>query len=90
MTTWNPSHLEIVAKMVRAKVTGSHHKQPDTIKGWANLDGHVFQQALDDLISDPEGPVQQKGRGTIQLTSIQDAKEFLEKYDHEDEYIWFR
>ena len=89
MTTWKPSHLEIVAKMVRAKVTGKHHKQADTIKGWANLDGNVFDSALDDLISDPEGPVQQKGRGTIQLTSISDGKDFIEKYDNEGDYSWY-
>lgn len=89
MASWTVSHLEIVAKMLRAKVTGTHHKQTDTIKGWADLEGDIFESALDDLISDPEGPVREKGRGTIQLTSIQDAKDFLREYDEEGEYTWY-
>lgn len=89
MVDWNTSHLEILAKMVRAPVVGKHHKQIDTIQGWVDLDGDVFSSAMDDLITDLEAPVRQKGRGTVQLTSVHDAKEFIKKHDDEGEYTWY-
>lgn len=89
MTEWTPSHVEIVAKMVRVKATGKHHKQRDTIKNWVDLDGDVFEKALDDLIKDPSAPVHEKGRGTVQLTSVHDGKEFIKANDEEGEYIWY-
>jgi hypothetical protein len=89
MTDWNASHVEIVARMVRVPVTGSHHKQSDTIKQWADLEGDVFEDALDDLVTDPTAPVHQKGRGTVTLTSVPEAKEFIEEHDDDDEYTWF-
>jgi len=89
MTEWTPSHVEIVAKMVRKPVVGNHHKQRDTIKRWVDLDGDVFEKALDDLITDPSGPVHEKGRGTVQLTSVRDAKEFIKANDEEGEYTWY-
>lgn len=89
MTEWNASHVEILAKMVRVPVTGSHHKQRDTIKGWVDLDGDVFEEALDDLVTDPSAPVQQKARGTVTLTSVHETKEFIEEHDEDGEYTWY-
>ena len=89
MDEWNTSHLEILAKMVRVPVYGDHHKQTDTIQGWVDLEGDVFSEAMDDLITDPQAPVRQKGRGTVQLTSVYETKEFIEEHDDEEEYSWY-
>ncbi|MFB6177637.1 MAG: hypothetical protein ABEI99_10915, partial [Halobaculum sp.] len=70
-------------------VVGSHHKQRDTIKQWVDLDGDVFEQAMDDLVSNPTTPVVEKGRGTVQLTSVYDAKEFVREHDESGEYSWY-
>lgn len=88
MSDWNTSHLEIVVKMYTAKVTGSHHKQRDTIQRWSNLEGDRFTEALDELIADPEAPVREKGRGTVQLTGIQAAREFVEENDTDGAFSW--
>lgn len=90
MSEWKTVHLTVVAKMVRVPVVGSHHKQKDTINGWCGgFDGDVVDDAIDDLVTDPTAPLQEKGRGTIQLTSVADAKEFLEQHDDDDEFTWF-
>jgi hypothetical protein len=89
MTQWNASHVEILAKMVRAPVRGSHHKQRDTIKDWANLEGDIFESAMDDLVKDPDAPVMEKARGTVTLTSVHEAKEFIREHDDDGEYSWY-
>lgn len=89
MSVWNSSHVEILAKMVRVPITGKHHKQRDTIKGWVDLEGDVFEDAMDDLVTDPNAPVREKGRGTVTLTSVQETKEFIRQYDEEEEYTWY-
>jgi hypothetical protein len=89
MTSWDTSHVEIVAKMVRVPVTGSHHKQRDTIKGWVDLEGDTFESAMDDLCASVDAPVQETARQTVKLTSVHEAKEFIRKHDADDEYSWF-
>lgn len=90
MAEYTDEHLAIVAKMVRAPVVGNHHKQRQTIKGWVGgFDGDVLDDAIDDLIADPQAPVREKGRGTIQLTSVHKAKEFIKKHDDNDNYSWY-
>jgi hypothetical protein len=89
MSEWNTSHLEILAKMVRVPVFGDHHKQRDTIKGWVDVDGDVFEEAMDDLTTKPEAPVHETAKGTVQLTSVHEAKEFIRKHDEDDEYSWY-
>ncbi|MCG1004347.1 hypothetical protein LQ368_12980 [Halobacterium noricense] len=89
MTQWNSSHVEILAKMVRPPVYGDHHKQRDTIKDWADLEGDIFEDAMDDLIADPEAPVMEKARGTVTLTSVHDTKEFIREHDEDGEYTWY-
>lgn len=84
---WKKSHLEIVAKMVRVPVVGSHHKQRDTIKQWCNFDGDVIEQAMDDLVA--KGILQETARGTVKLVSVSKAKRFLEENDDDDSYCWF-
>jgi hypothetical protein len=47
----------------------------------------VLDAAIDDLVS--IGLVREKGRGTVTLKSVQDGKRFLERFDSDDEYVWF-
>jgi hypothetical protein len=89
MSKWNTSHLAILAKMVREPVYGQHHKQRDTIKNWVDLEGDVFEQAMDDLVTDTDAPVMEKARGTVTLTSVHEAKEFIEEHDHDGDYTWY-
>lgn len=89
MSKWNASHVEILAKMVREPIVGSHHKQTDTIKDWVDLDGDVFESAMNDLVTDPTAPVRKKGRGTVTLTSVHEAKEFIREHDEEGDYTWY-
>lgn len=87
-TSWSETHLDIVATMVRVPVVGGKHKQKSTIKNWAGeYDGDVLDDAIKDLIN--AGVIREKGRGTITLRSVETGKEFLEKFDENDEYVWF-
>lgn len=90
MSDWEQAHVEVVANMVRVPVVGSHHKQKQTIVGWCGgYDGDVVKQAIDDLIASPEAPVREKGRGTITLTSVHEAKDFIRENDDENEFAWY-
>lgn len=90
MTDWEQVHVAVVANMVRVPVTGSHHKQKQTIVGWCGgYEGDTVKQAIDDLVTDPQAPVHEKGRRTITLTSVQAAKDFIRENDDEDEYTWY-
>lgn len=70
--------LRITKRMMSKGVLGSHHKQPQSIAGWFPVHerGDV-KDVLDDMCSDTSAPVRKKGRGTVQLTSWQDAVDFL-------------
>jgi hypothetical protein len=87
--TFSDSHLEVVAKMVRAPVTGGHHKQRDTIKNnWCSgYDGDVIDEAIDDLVA--EGILIETARDTIKLRSVKTAKEFIKEHDREGDYTWY-
>lgn len=91
MVEWNYNHLEILAKMIRGKVTGGKHVQTDTLKSdWVNnMEGDEFEEAIEDLITSPQAPVRQKGRGTVQLTSIAEAKQVVEEHDDDGEFTWY-
>ncbi|ERH13236.1 MAG: hypothetical protein J07HB67_02274 [halophilic archaeon J07HB67] len=74
--------------MVREPVAGSRHVQRQTSKRWCGgYEGDVLDAAIDDLVS--IGLVREKGRGTVTLKSVQDGKRFLERFDSDDEYVWF-
>lgn len=88
MTDWTTSHLEILVKMYSADVTGKHHKQRDTIKRWANLEGDKFTEAMDELVTDPVVPVAETARETVGLTDMNKAEEFIREHDTEGEYTW--
>ena len=88
MDEWQNVHLEIVSKMVRERVVGSRHVQRQTLRGWCSgHEGDVLAEAIDDLIA--VGLVREKGRGTVTLRSLRDGKRFLERFDEDDEYVWF-
>lgn len=72
---------KVVSKLLRKKVTGSKHHQRQTIAGWFASDeqGNV-KDVLDDLVADPNAPLQQTGRDTVQLTSMQDGKEYVKQH----------
>lgn len=88
MSDWKTVHLTVVAKTMPVPVVGTHHKQKNNQGMVGGFDGDVVNDAIDDHITDPTAAVQEKGRGTIQLTSVADAKEFLEQHD-DDEFTWF-
>lgn len=71
--------FRIVRRMVKKKVVGSKHHQPQTVAGWFPVHerGDV-KQTIDSMVSDPDVPLRQKGRGTIQLTGVPEAKQYLE------------
>lgn len=88
MSEWTDAHLEVVSTMLRSRVVGAHHKQRETILGWCGgFEGDVLDEAIDELVA--AGLVREKGRGTITLRSIPDAKQFLKNNDEEDDYVWF-
>lgn len=90
MADWKQVHVAVVAKMVREPVVGSHHKQKQTVVGWCGgYEGDTVKQAIDDLATDPGAPVHEKGRGTITLTSVQEAKDFIEENDEDQEFTWY-
>lgn len=75
---------EIIHKMQRAKILGSHHKQGQTIAGWwpSHEQGRV-KSVLDDLVADPEAPVQHYRSNTYQLSSYHQADRYLDRYGYE-------
>lgn len=87
-TKWSGAHVAVVAKMVRYPVTGSVHKQRDTIKNWCSgYDGDVIDAAIDDLLA--KAVLQQYRSNTIQLVSVSEAKEFIEENDESGDYSWY-
>ncbi len=73
--------LDIVEKLAREKVTGSHSKQVATVKNWfKSSDQDRFEDLIRELGRDTDAPVIAVGGGardTVKLTSIPDAKEWL-------------
>ena len=85
----NELKVDVVEKLVRKKVTGKHNKQVDTVKNWfASSDQGEVEDLIEELIRDPSAPVQGHGgsRGTVRLTGIQDAKDWL--YDYGRDLWW--
>lgn len=88
MSEYTGAHLKVVSVMFRKRITGAHHKQRQTIKGWCSpYEGDILDAAIDDLITD--GMIHEKGRGTIQLSSLQAGENFLKRHDTDGEYTWF-
>lgn len=78
--------LDLVRKLASRNVTGAHKKQMDTVKRWgvASHDQGKAKRLLEEMVRDPEAPVEQYGgRETIRLTSLAAAKEYIEALDGE-------
>lgn len=74
---------DIVKRMARKPVVGHHKKQVDTVKNWfASSDQGRVEDLIREMIRDPDAPLEAYGgsRDNVRLTSVQDAKEFIE--DH--------
>lgn len=82
--TDGPNLPTVVEKMVKKGVSGRKHHQPQTIAGWfASHEQGEVKQLLDDAVSDRDVPIRRKGRGTVQLTSMSDARQYLEDHDRD-------
>ncbi len=79
---------KLVRKLASKRVTGSHKKQIDTVKNWVASDEQgQAEDLLRDMVRDPRAPVERYGgRDAIRLTSMEDAKEFIE--DHGGDLPW--
>lgn len=75
--------LDIVEKLVREDVHGSHSKQVDTVKNWfKSSDQGRVEDLIRELGTDTTAPIIAVGGGardTVQLTSIPDAKAWLKE-----------
>jgi hypothetical protein len=70
--------VKVLQKLAKKGVTGKHHKQSQTIAGWFATDERgSIKQALDEMATDPNIPLREKGRGTYQITSMKDAKQYI-------------
>lgn len=68
----------VIEMMWKNAVSGRKHHQPQTIAGWfATHNRGDVKDLLDDGVSDTTVPIRKKGRGTVQLTSMPDAKRYL-------------
>lgn len=75
--------------MLKKRVVGKKHHQPQTVAGWFPVHerGDV-KDALDSMVSDPDVPLRRKGRGTVQLIGIPEARQYLEDYGEEQPDRW--
>lgn len=68
----------IVKRLLSKGVWGTHHKQPQTVAGWfATHERGKVKEVIDEMVSERDVPLRQKGRGTVQLTSKQAGEEYL-------------
>lgn len=73
--------VEIVTQLAQKEVVGGHKKQVDTVKNWFRTDRQgVVEGLIRELVRDPEAPLEGYGgsRDNVRLTSMADAKEFIE------------
>lgn len=74
--------VKIVEKLARKPVVGAHKKQVDTVKNWfATSDQGRAEDLIREMIRDPEAPLEGYGgsRDNVRLTSVENAKEFIEE-----------
>lgn len=83
MTDDEQLRAEIVTQLARKNVVGGHKKQIDTVKNWfATSDQGRAEDHIREMIRDPEAPLEGYGgsRDNVRLTSMRDAKEFIEEH----------
>lgn len=85
MATDEEITLKIVTKLVREKVTRSKKMTVTTVtKAVATHDRGRVKKLIDDMLSNPDGPIEGYGGGgrkNIRLTSLQAGVEFIEDHD---------
>jgi hypothetical protein len=73
---------DVVEKLARDGATGGKKRQVDTVKNWfASSDQGRVEDLIRDLVRDPTAPVEAYGGGgrdNVRLTSISDAKDWLD------------
>lgn len=88
--SWTDLDVKIVRKLAVNNVVGGHKKQIETISsdwGFASHNEGRVQDRLDELATAPEAPVEKYGgRDVVRLTSMGDAKEFIQ--EHGGELPW--
>lgn len=78
----NELRVEIVEDLARKRVVGGHKKQIDTVKNWCeSSDQGRAEDLIREMIRNPEAPLEGYGgsRDNVRLTSIEDAKEYIEE-----------
>lgn len=71
---------EIVKRLARKNVIGSHKKQVDTVKNWfpSHQQGEV-EKLIREMIRSPTAPLEGYGgsRDNVRISDIEDAKQFI-------------
>lgn len=81
--------LRIVRSLLKKGVVGKKHHQPQTVAGWfAVHERGDVKQTIDDMVSDRDVPLRRKGRGTVQLIGVSEAKRYLEDNGEEPPDRW--
>lgn len=83
MTEDRQLRVEIVRDLAKKKVVGGHKKQVDTVKNWcASSDQGRAEDLIREMIRDPDAPLEGYGgsRDNVRLTSLEDAKEYIEEH----------
>lgn len=81
--------LRIIKRMLSKGVVKKHHKQPQTIAGWfATHERGEVKQTIDAMATEPNVPLREKGRGTVTLTSVQQAKTYLRNHGVDPPREW--
>lgn len=88
-----PDKQEIAARIVKRLLSkgvwGKHHKQPQTVAGWfATHERGKVKETIDEMASDRDVPLREKGRGTVQLTSKRDGENYLTDNGFEPPSKW--
>lgn len=89
MTDDEQLRIEIVEDLARKRVVGAHKKQVETVKNWCRTsDQGRAEDLIREMIRDPKAPLEGYGgsRDNVRLTSIEDAKEYIE--DHGGDLPW--
>lgn len=83
MTDDRALRVKIVRQLARKKVVGAHKKQVDTVKNWfAASDQARVETLIREMIREPDAPLEGYGgsRDNVRLTSIEDAKTYIENH----------
>lgn len=75
--------VEIIENLARNRVVGGHKKQVETVKNWCkSSDQGRAEDLIREMIRNPDAPLEGYGgsRDNVRLTSIEDAKAYIERH----------